>query len=78
MYIPFLYSADQLLTNTGFQPMGPKGKNGLPIFLGRYLDDKNRIRILAKPRAVVNPINKDMVWSNQLTKVAYAWNKFAS
>jgi hypothetical protein len=39
----------------GYSPAGPIKKGGVPLFIGRYVDDLGRIRIFPKARSDYDP-----------------------
>lgn len=78
MILPLLSTAGDMLTKIGYQGLGPLAKDGLPIYIGRYVDRKtNRLKLLPRPNFAVNPSDQKQVYAKLMYNLAYKWNQFA-
>lgn len=66
------------LKNIGFQGIGPISKTGLPIYLGRYYDEKtNRIKTIGPPSRNINMTDWKTKMNYLIQHAAYKWNQYA-
>lgn len=56
--MPWIMSINQTLKGNGIVGIGPISKNGMPLYLGRIMDDKNKIKLPPKPKTFYNKANK--------------------
>jgi hypothetical protein len=56
--------------------MGPVGFGGLPLYVGRYLNDKNMVKLPTKNKTVVNPTIWKDKFNQSVYNMAYKWNAF--
>lgn len=74
---PLVAFIDAKLQKSGFTGMGPISKDGLPLYLGRWMDVKNgKIKAFPKPSYWFNTKTWKGAFEKALMVAAYKWNQY--
>ena len=76
MLSPILQFTNAKLKSLGYSGMGKVAKEGLPLYLGRWMDKKNKIKYFTRPKVQYNTNDWTQAFTKAMFDTVHQWNRY--